>query len=69
MKNGEVASAKGAKLRLPKAKSPSRLKLPQRGLERSPRKRRDFEHFMPKWSTFLALVNLIFLYNQIEKSF
>jgi len=76
MKNGEVASAKGAKLRLPKARSPLRLgglgerrKLPQRGLGRSPRKRRDFEHFMPKWSTFLALVNLIFLYNQIEKSF
>src|SRR6218665_18114 len=41
----EIASAKGAKLRLPKARSPFRLrnlrerrKLPQR---------RDFEHFMP----------------------
>src|SRR6218665_2596474 len=71
MKNREVASAKGAKLRLPKARSPLRLgglgELPQRGLGRSPEKRPDFEHFMPKWSTFLALVNLIFLNNQIEK--
>src|SRR6218665_2928998 len=42
-------SAEGAKLRLPKARSPSRLggleecrKLPQRGLGRSPRNRPDF---------------------------
>src|SRR6218665_1965237 len=79
MKNGKVASAKGSKLRLTKARSPLRLgilgerrKLRQRGLGRSgrsPRKRRDFEHFIPKWSTFLVLVNLIFLNNQIEKSF
>src|SRR6218665_1687510 len=48
--------------------SGERCKLPQRSLGRSPRKRRDFEHFMPKWSTFLALVNLIFLNNQIEKA-
>ena len=48
-KIGESASAKDAKLRLPKARSPSRLRdlgelaaLPQRGLGRSPRSRRDF---------------------------
>src|SRR6218665_3015512 len=29
-----------------------RRKLPQWGLGRSPRNRRDFEHFKPKWSTF-----------------
>src|SRR6218665_2320325 len=48
----EIASAEGAKLRLPKARSPLRLgslrerrNLRQRG--RGPRNRRDFEHFMP----------------------
>src|SRR6218665_1904722 len=48
-KFGESASAEGAKLRLPKARSPSRLgglrerrKLPQRGLGRSPISRHDF---------------------------
>src|SRR6218665_4157610 len=62
--------AEGAKLRLPKARSPSRLgglgkrlNLPQRGLGRSPRNRRDFEHFKPKWSTFWDLGNLTFLNN------
>src|SRR6218665_3186234 len=60
-------SADCAKLRLPKAGSPSRLeglgerrKLPQRGLGRRPRNRRDFEHFKPKWSTFWDPVNLTF---------
>ena len=42
-------------------------KLPQRGLGQSPRNRRDFEHFIPERSTFWALVNLIFLNNQIKK--
>jgi len=51
----EIASAEGAKLRLPKARSPYRLgglgerrKLPKRGLGGSPRHRPNFEHFMPK---------------------
>src|SRR6218665_1857361 len=46
---GEIASAKDRKLRLPKARSPSRLgglgerrKLPQRDLWRSHRNQRDF---------------------------
>src|SRR6218665_1856162 len=63
-------SAEGAKLRLPKARSLSRLgdlgerrNLPQRGLGRSPRNQRDFEHFNPKWSTFWDPVNLTFLNN------
>src|SRR6218665_4181726 len=53
---GVIASAEGAKLRLPEPRSPSRLgglgerrKLPQQGLGRSPRNRRDFEHFKPKF--------------------
>src|SRR6218665_3789443 len=67
--NGELG-AEGAKLRLPKARSLSRLggmgecrKLPQRGLGRSPRNRDDFEHFKPKYSTFLDPGNLTFLNN------
>jgi len=63
-------SDEGAKLRLPKARSPTRLgglrerrKLPQLGLERSPRIRRDFEHFKPKWSPFWDPVNLTFFNN------
>ena len=40
-----------------------RCKLPQRGLGRSPRNRRNFEHFKRKWSTFLDPVNLTFLNN------
>ena len=63
-------SDEGAKLRLPKARSPSRLgglgerrKLPQLGLGRSPRNRRGFEHFKPKWCTFWDPVNLTFLNN------
>jgi len=71
----EIASAEGAKLRLPRARSPlywlgglgERRKLPLRGLGRSHRNRRNFEHFMPKWSAFLDIVNLIFFNNQIEK--
>src|SRR6218665_4126126 len=70
----ESASAEGAKLRLPKARSPSRLgglgerrKFPQRGLGRIPRSRRDFENFKPKWTTFWDPVNLTFLNNSIEK--
>ena len=62
---GLIASAEEAKLRLPKARSSSRLRgqgerreLPQRGLGQSPRNRSDFEHFMPKLSTFWDLVNL-----------
>src|SRR6218665_339713 len=69
-----ILRAEDLKLRLPKARSPLRLgglgerrKLPQRGPGQSPRNRRDFEHFIPIWSTFWALVNLIFLNNQIEK--
>src|SRR6218665_1855345 len=63
-------SAEGAKLQLPKARSPSRLgvlgescKFPHRGLGRSPRNRHDFEHFKPEWSTFWDPVNLTFLNN------
>src|SRR6218665_201859 len=44
-----------------------RRKLLPRGLERSPRKRRNFEHFMPKWSAFSDVVNFLFCNNQIEK--
>jgi len=40
-----------------------RRKLPQRGLGRSPRNRDDFEHFKPKYSTFLDPGNLTFLNN------
>jgi len=29
--------------------------------------RRDFEHFMPKWSAFLNVVNLIFLIIKSKK--
>src|SRR6218665_994932 len=54
---------KSAKLRLPKARSPSRLgdlgerrKPPQWGLGRSPRYQRNFEHFKRKWSTFWILL-------------
>src|SRR6218665_1810908 len=67
-KFGGSASPVGAKLRWPKAKSPSRLgglgerrKLPQRGLGRNPRNRRNFEYFKRKWSKFLDPVNLTFL--------
>ena len=56
-KFGGSASAEDAKLRLPKARSPSRLeglgerrKLPQRGLNR-----RDFEDFMPNGVHFRLL--------------
>src|SRR6218665_3962398 len=63
-------SAEGVKLRLPKARNPSRLgslgerrKLPQRGLGRSPRNRRNCEHFKPKWSTFWDPGNLTFSNN------
>src|SRR6218665_3383755 len=70
----EIASAKGAKLRLPKARSPLRLgslrerrKLPQVGLGRSPRNRRDFEHFMPNGVHFGLLLISYLKKNQIEK--
>ena len=49
-------SAEGAKLRLPKARSPSRLG----GLGE---RRRDFEHFKLKRSTFWDPVDLTFLIN------
>src|SRR6218665_3230801 len=52
-------NAEGATVRLPKARSPSR----QGGLGRSPRNRRDFQHFKPKWSTFWDPGNLTFLNN------
>jgi len=58
----EIASAEGKKLRLPKARSPYRL-----GVWGSPRNRRNFEHFIPKWSAFWDIVNLILFNNQIEK--
>ena len=56
----EAAIAEGKKP-LTTRGSGERRKLPQWGVGRSPRKRRDFEHFVPKWSTFLALVNLIYI--------
>ena len=66
----EIASAEGAKLRLLKARSSYRLgglgerrKLPSG----SPRNRRNFEHFMPKWSVFWDVVNLIFLTIKLKK--
>ena len=74
MRVGQIASAEGARLRLPKAGSTLRLgslgerrKLPQQGLGRSPRNRSDFEHFMLKLGPFLDLVNFRFFNNQIEK--
>jgi len=45
-----------------------RRKLTQRGLGRIPRNRRDFEHLMPKWSTFWDVVNLIFLTIKLKNS-
>jgi len=62
----EAAIAKGKKL-LPTRGSEERRKLPQLGMGRSPRIRRNFEHFMPKWSAFWDAVNLIFFKNQSEK--
>jgi len=57
VKVGDIASAEGVKLRLPKARNPFRLeglgerrKLPQRGLNR-----RDFEDFMPNGVHFRLL--------------
>src|SRR6218665_1904150 len=47
---GEIASTEGGKRRLPKARSPFRLGGPTR-----------FLTFHAEWSTFSALVNLIFL--------
>src|SRR6218665_4061715 len=69
------ASAEGAKLRLPKARSPSRLggleerrKLPQRGLGRSPISRRYiFLTFYAKMEYIFGYVNFIFFSNQIKK--
>src|SRR6218665_2183995 len=70
---GEL-SAEGAKLRLAKARNPSclgglgeRRKFPKRGLGRSPRNLRDFEHVRPKWNTFWDPVNLTFLNNQLNR--
>src|SRR6218665_2404176 len=61
-------------MRLPEARSPSRLegmgerrKFPQRGLGLRPRNLRGFEPFKPKWNTFWDPVNLTFLNNSIEK--
>ena len=62
----EAAIAEGKKLLTTRGLG-ERRKLPQRGLGRSPRNRRNFEHFMPKWCAFWDVVNLIFFNNQIEK--
>jgi len=62
----EAAIAEGKKP-LPTRGSGERRKLLQRGLWRSPRSRRNFEHFMPKWSEFSDVVNFLFCNNQIEK--
>src|SRR6218665_1939665 len=58
----ETAIAEGKKP-LTTRGSGERRELPQRGLGRSPRNRRNFEHFKRKWSTFLDPVNITFLNN------
>src|SRR6218665_555493 len=63
----EAAIAEGKK-QVTTMGSGERRKLPQWGLGQSPRKGRDFEHFMPTWSTFLALVNLIFFLIKSKKA-
>src|SRR6218665_3347172 len=70
---GDNASAEGAKLRLPKARSPlttrgsgERRKLPLRGLGWSLRSRHDFEHFVPKWSTFYAKMEYTLCQNGVH---
>ena len=68
-------SAEGAKMRLPKARSLSRLgglrkhrKLSSGSPQNAePQNRRDFEHFKPKCGTFWDSVDLTFLNNYIEK--
>ena len=64
-KNGESASVEGAKLRLPKARSPSRLGGLGRLRER--RKPTQFLTFSAKMEYIFGYVNLIFFSNQIEK--
>src|SRR6218665_1578519 len=61
-----MEGVEGERFKFPKARSPYRLgglrerrKFPKRGLGQSPRNRRNFDHFMPKWSAFLDIVNLI----------
>ena len=61
-KNEESASAEGAKLRLPKARSPSRL-----GGLGERRKPTQFLTFSAKMEYIFGYVNLIFFSNQIEK--
>src|SRR6218665_3397317 len=65
----EIASAKGAKLRLPKARSPFRLGSlrEQQSLVQSPRNRRDFKHFLPNGVHFGLLLISYLKKNQIEK--
>src|SRR6218665_704333 len=65
-------SAEGAKLRLPKARSPSllgaggALYAPQRGLGRSPRNRRDFEHFKPNFQAKHFVILVISHFKQLN---
>ena len=59
----ETAIAEGKKSLTTIGGLGERRKLRQRGLGRSPRNRRNFEHFKQKWSTFLDPVNLTFLNN------
>src|SRR6218665_1902543 len=62
----EAAIAEGKKpLRL--GSLTERRKLPQRGLGRSPRNRRDFEQFSCNMEYIWALPNLVFCNNPIEK--
>ena len=56
----ETAIAEGKKPLTTIGGQEERRKLPQRGLGRSPRNRRDFEHCKPKWSKFWDPVNLTF---------
>jgi len=64
------ASAKGAKLRFPKARSPSRLGV-RGSLRRYPsgvsQKPKRFLTFYAKMDYIFGYVNLIFISNQIEK--
>src|SRR6218665_480081 len=65
--SGEIASAEGGKLRLPKARSPLRIgglgerrMLPSGVWGRAPETDAILNNFLAKWSTFWALVNLVF---------
>src|SRR6218665_985382 len=64
LKLGKLQAPKARSWNCRRQKAPTtrgsgeRRKLPQRGLGQSPRNRRNFEHFKPKWSTFWNTVNL-----------